>query len=207
MTCTLVLPVKPFAEGKSRLASALPATERERLARTCFLHVLETVRSAAADLRVEVHSRCPEVLKLSGSAAVREQGDTLNAVLEAARQQALKRADTHFIILFADLPLLAVADVQVLVQATRRTGLALAPDRAGTGTNALGLSLACDLPFLFGQNSSARFMAAAHARGYVPERVLTPGLATDLDTPEDLALVQQQRPWVPFPSCYRQAVS
>lgn len=207
MTCTLVLPVKPFAEGKSRLASALPAAERERLARHCFLHVLEAVRSAAADLRVEVHSRCPEVLKLAGSAAVREQGETLNAVLEAARQQAQRRADTHFIILFADLPLIGVSDIHALVEATRRTGLALAPDRNGTGTNALGLSLSCNLPFLFGQNSYARFIAAAHARGFSPERVMTAGLATDLDTPEDLALVQQQHPWVSSPSCYRQAQS
>ncbi|HEY4547915.1 MAG TPA: 2-phospho-L-lactate guanylyltransferase [Pedomonas sp.] len=193
MTCTLVLPVKPFAEGKSRLAPMLEAVERASLARNCFLHVLATVRAGAPDVRLEVHSRCPEVLRLAGNAGVAEDGQTLIDVLEAARGRAIRRADAHFMVLFADLPLITASDVQDLVRATIRSGFVLCPDRAGSGTNALGLSLGVNLPFLFGQDSFARFGRAASALGYSPERLVTAGLATDLDTPEDLVLIRQHQ--------------
>ena len=61
------------------------------------------------------------------------------------------------------------------------------PDRHGTGTNALVLSPPDAIEPSFGPDSLERHVAAAEAAG-VPHRVEeVPGLALDVDTPDDLA--------------------
>ena len=68
-----------------------------------------------------------------------------------------------------------------------RRGLVIVPDRHGTGTNALVLSPPDAIEPSFGPGSFARHVAAAEAAG-VPHRVEeVPGLALDVDTPDDLA--------------------
>jgi 2-phospho-L-lactate guanylyltransferase len=66
-------------------------------------------------------------------------------------------------------------------------GVVIVPDRHGTGTNALVLSPPDAIEPAFGPGSFARHVAAAEAAG-VPHRVEeVPGLALDVDTPDDLA--------------------
>lgn len=189
MTIAIVIPVKPFAAAKTRLASAMGTDERAALARSCFDHVLAAARAAQGPFRVEVHSACPEVLALAGPDGVPEQGEGLNGVLEAARRRSRERGDAAMIALFADLPLLTATDVEKLAAATLHHGLALAPDRAGTGTNALGLGAEVEMPFLFGPGSRAAFAKAAAARGLPVALVETPGLACDVDAPADLRFI------------------
>jgi 2-phospho-L-lactate guanylyltransferase len=67
----------------------------------------------------------------------------------------------------------------------------LAPDRHGTGTNALLLRCdpAADGPafrFHFGPDSYARHVDEAHRLGLDVVTAITAGTALDLDTPEDL---------------------
>ena len=63
----------------------------------------------------------------------------------------------------------------------------IAPDRLGTGTNGLALSPPGIIGFRFGAGSFAAHRAEAQAAGVEPAVVVRPGLAFDLDTPEDLA--------------------
>jgi 2-phospho-L-lactate guanylyltransferase len=63
----------------------------------------------------------------------------------------------------------------------------VAPDRLGTGTNGLALSPPGVIGFRFGAGSFAAHRAEAAAAGLEPVIVTRPGLAFDLDTPEDLA--------------------
>lgn len=197
MTITIVIPVKPFATAKTRLAPVMTAHERAALARSCFEHVLAVARAAQGDLRIEVHSTCPDVLELAGAHGVRERGDGLNGVLEAARQRSRERGDAGMIALFADLPLLSPRDVGHLAEATLRHDLALAPDRAGSGTNALGLAADVAMPFLFGPGSRTAFAAEAARRGLGITTIETPGLSADVDAPADLALLRNA-PVQPF---------
>jgi 2-phospho-L-lactate guanylyltransferase len=64
--------------------------------------------------------------------------------------------------------------------------VAIAPDRAGTGTNGLALRPPDAIPFHFGAGSRAAHAAAAEAANVPLTVVERPGLAFDLDTPEDL---------------------
>jgi 2-phospho-L-lactate guanylyltransferase len=65
--------------------------------------------------------------------------------------------------------------------------VAIAPDRAGTGTNGLVLRPPGVMNFRFGTGSFAAHLAEAERAEVPVVAVNRAGLAFDLDTPEDLA--------------------
>ena len=70
-----------------------------------------------------------------------------------------------------------------------RADVVAAPDRAGTGTNALLLARPGLIAYAFGEGSLAAHRAAAAASGLRFALCERAGLATDIDRPEDLALL------------------
>ena len=93
------------------------------------------------------------------------------------------------LVLASDLPLLNEDDLAAVTM----EDCAIAPDRRGTGTNAL-LWPTRPLPgFFFGENSFERHDASARAAGLEPKIVRRPGLAHDVDLPDDLSAIQSQR--------------
>ena len=111
----------------------------------------------------------------------------LNAGLEQARREALADGIDTLIVLHGDLPNLATDDIDALLAAVPSRGIAIAPDRAGGGTNGLALRPPDAIPFRFGVGSLEAHQAAADAAGVPIVEVHRPGLAFDLDTPADLA--------------------
>jgi 2-phospho-L-lactate guanylyltransferase len=110
-----------------------------------------------------------------------DSGLGLNAELQAARAEIAE----PMLVLHSDLPLLRSADVLQLIEAAETAGLAIAPDRHGSGTNALALADKRPFAFAFGPDSYRRHRAQiSSAWRLVP----APGLAIDIDTPADLAL-------------------
>ena len=90
-------------------------------------------------------------------------------------------------VLHGDLPTLSSDDIRALLAAVPRpAGVAIAPDRAGTGTNGLAMRPASAIPFRFGVGSFAAHAAATAEAGVSVAVVRRPGLAFDLDTPDDL---------------------
>ena len=92
------------------------------------------------------------------------------------------------VILHGDLPNLQPEDVTTLVgalPADGRPGVAIAPDRAGTGTNGLVLQPPGLIHFRFGVGSFAKHVAEVEAAGVPLVAVNRAGLAFDLDTPAD----------------------
>jgi 2-phospho-L-lactate guanylyltransferase len=115
-----------------------------------------------------------------------DPGHGLNAALNLARAHAAAVGAQEILILPADLPLVTRADVNIMIESGRRDGIALACDRAGTGTNALFLPVRSAFRFQFGADSRARHVAEAARAGRAPALVESPGLAFDVDTPADL---------------------
>ncbi len=113
--------------------------------------------------------------------------DPLNAAIALGCAKADAHGATAALILPADLPLLSPDVVVDFVDEAGDAAVALAPDRSGTGTNALLLRPPRALAPLFGPASFARHRAAARARGLAVTTVHLPALAFDLDTPDDLA--------------------
>ncbi len=126
--------------------------------------------------QVRVLSEHPPAGWRGGWAA--DHGRGLNQELAVARTAI---GPAPLLIIHADLPLLASDDVGVLLEAAQRSGLALAPDRHGTGTNALAIHDARPFAFSFGPDSFRRHRT--HGEAAIVER---PGLALDVDTSDDL---------------------
>ncbi|MGH8328455.1 MAG: 2-phospho-L-lactate guanylyltransferase, partial [Steroidobacteraceae bacterium] len=110
----------------------------------------------------------------------------LNEALTAAALEARQRGAERLVLVHADLPLLEPEEVTALIEASKASGLAIAPDRHGRGTNALCLTWPPAVRFEFGPDSLAKHLAQAAALGLSPAVVRLPGLAFDLDDPDDL---------------------
>src|SRR3546814_20566370 len=86
------------------------------------------------------------------------------------------------IFIHGDLPLLVPEEIDALIQAAGG-GCALAPDRHGSGTNAIALMAAAPFEFAFGENSLALHRTTSGRRAAIVRRL---GLSLDVDTPDDL---------------------
>ncbi|MCA3254029.1 MAG: 2-phospho-L-lactate guanylyltransferase [Alphaproteobacteria bacterium] len=184
MTPVCVIPVRPFDEGKSRLAGVLSPAERRALCVRLFDHALDIAVAAFGADTCLVVSRSAEVRARAGArgvAGLAERGGDLNTALEEAADAVSPRA---MLVLPADLPLAGVADLHALCAAG---GLVVAPDVHGEGTNALLLPEGVRIRFAFGPGSRRAHVAAARAAGLTVTLLRREGLARDLDTPADLA--------------------
>ena len=180
---TAIIPFKPAGARKTRLAGRLTAAQRDGLSEAMFNHVARTLAATPELGRVVLLSS----IRPPGWAGewLPDAGRGLNAELHHAAQ-ALGAA--NLLIIHADLPFLTPADVSALIAAAA-DGCAIAPDRHGTGTNALALRDAAGFTFAFGAGSLQRHGAMAKARARILAR---PGLSLDIDTQADLDLAISQ---------------
>jgi 2-phospho-L-lactate guanylyltransferase len=179
-----VVPFRLGAPRKSRLSGALSPEEREKLADQLFAHVTAVLSTHSSVARTIVLS--PIEPNLDGVCWQADSGRGLNAELETLRNEL--RAE-GLLVVHADLPFLTAEDVTAMISAAQRTGVAIAPDHSGTGTNAVAIQKDCPFPFAFGGESLAAHLAAT---GGEPTLVRRIGLALDIDRPEDLDLAESQ---------------
>jgi 2-phospho-L-lactate guanylyltransferase len=196
MTLWAIVPVKPLRRGKSRLAGTLSEDERTELNRFLLQNTLKTFADLKEVEEVLVISRDPQALAIArqhGARTVREDGQPeLNTALKRATVIAQVYATRGVLILPADLPLVTRDDVLALIErAGDPPAVVIAPDRHGTGTNALLISPAGLIEYDFGQNSFQRHCQRALEAGARLEIVNLPTLGLDLDLPEDLELVRR----------------
>jgi 2-phospho-L-lactate guanylyltransferase len=186
----IIVPHRGLAAAKTRLAAALAPSEREELARQLLDRVLRTARSACSDVVVISPSEpLRAIAEAAGARLAVQRGMGLNVGLDQARSDALFDYVDTLIVLHGDLPNLRVDDIGALLgalPADGSAGVAIAPDRAGTGTNALALRPPGVINFRFGSGSFAAHSGEAERAGVPLVAVDRGGLAFDLDTPEDL---------------------
>jgi 2-phospho-L-lactate guanylyltransferase len=202
MSIWAIIPAKSPEAAKARLAPALSAKERAALARRLLRSSVEAVLACPALDGAIVVSAAPELRALAvalGAHACpdppspgtprRWDGDRLNAAVAFGCARASALGATAALVLPADLPLLAPAVITEFLDEAGDAAVALTPDRANVGTNALLLRPPQVLAPAFGPASFDRHRAAARARGLSVAVVRLPALAVDLDTPSDLALL------------------
>jgi 2-phospho-L-lactate guanylyltransferase len=197
----VIVPVKPFAQAKSRLSPLLRRPLRATLARTLLAHTLDVVKAGSWKLdasrgswKVVVVSRDLMALNLArnkGAETILESGHDLNTALAEARTWATRVGAEAVLVLPADLPLLAVGDIQAIIeQAPAPPCAVIAPDRRQCGTNALLLCPPDALHFAFGPGSFDEYCAQAETSNVRLSVYHSPALAFDLDTPEDWELIR-----------------
>lgn len=187
---TAVVPLRD-GSGKTRLATRGAAPARSELIARLARHVLDALLGARSVGEVLVVTRDPEFVAGALPAHPRltvltQQPGTggLNGAVALGHRHAVAAGARRVLAIHADLPLLAAADVEALLDA--REPVVLAPDLAGLGTNALVLDAAVTgFGYRFGSGSRAAHAAQAAALGLPLAVVQRPGTATDLDTPAD----------------------
>jgi 2-phospho-L-lactate guanylyltransferase len=191
MTLWAIVPVKPLRRAKSRLAGVLSRDERAALSKEMLVHTLDVLSTVPQVEKILVISRDSRALALArerGARTVTEQGGSqLNKALIRATVLARGYGVSSVLVLPADLPLLTKADVEKLVSmADDPPVVVIAPDRRGTGTNALLSSPPGLIEYDFGPDSFKHHSARAEAAGARVEICELPSLELDLDLPEDL---------------------
>ncbi len=181
----VLIPMKPLAAAKERLAPALSADERRRLSLAMLADVIAAARGFD---RVWVLNSDADAEDLSRDAGVESvpdpaPGGGLNASLGEATRAAISAGATGVLVVSADLPCARTDDLASLVASP---GVAIAPDRAGLGTNALWRCPGDVMDVAFGPDSLTAHAERARAAGSPALVASRPGLALDVDTPEDL---------------------
>jgi 2-phospho-L-lactate/phosphoenolpyruvate guanylyltransferase len=190
-----MIPVKGLHNAKTRLASVLSPQERGDLVGEMLAHVLGALRASGAIDSIAVVSQQQGELDLPPFVSVIQQTEQgLNNLLEQGRAWAEAGSADALLVLFADLPLLAPQDIAAMVHEGENTGtIVVAPDRHGSGTNAL-LSHPVELAqFAFGPSSFEAHVALAKSVGAQVRVYHSAGTELDIDTLDDLARLDAYR--------------
>jgi 2-phospho-L-lactate guanylyltransferase len=185
------VPVKDLVNAKQRLVRVLAADERAALARAMLKDVLAALGAARLD-RVWVVTREPAVAALAreaGAATLAEddnRGHT--AAVARAQGEAARLGARVFLTVPGDVPCATGEEIRRLAEAAAVPRAAVfTPSRSGLGTNGAALAPPDAMPLTFGEPSFDNHLAAASAHGLAPRVLSLPGLALDVDAPEDLA--------------------
>ena len=200
-----LVPVRSLSSGKTRLANVLSPDARESLMRHMVTGVIRAAFCSEAVTGVVVVSPDADVLELASSmprvTPIRQPADIPGLLpgLDLGRARAEVMRASGLLVLFGDLPLLDGSDIRHLVR--RAMPVVIAPDRHGSGTNALLLRLSAvstgeRFAFQFGESSYARHVAEAHRLGLDVATSISAGTSFDLDTPGDLDDLLADPRWI-----------
>jgi len=191
-----IVPIGALENAKSRLGGSLDAEERRDLVDAMIERTLGATTATPAIAETLVVSPDREALAQAdrlGARTMRQRGQGLNAGIREARDDAIAGGADAVMILPIDLPLVSPAALAQLVAPLGVVGqrplVVLAPDRHHRGTNGLLLAPPDAIEPSFGGDSRAAHEACARDAGarYVE---LDGPLSLDLDTPDDLLLVE-----------------
>jgi 2-phospho-L-lactate/phosphoenolpyruvate guanylyltransferase len=191
--CALIA-IKQRVRCKTRLAETLAPAARLQLVRSMLAAVLSAADAAPAVRQIVVVSPERDTVP-SNVPVIVDTGEDLNVALTEAHRMLLEFGYREALILPADLPTITAADIDGLIHAGGIGGFAIAPDTAGSGTNALCLASAQPFRFQFGPDSRHLHLQEAERIGLSPQVVHLPGLQFDVDSPADLGRLDGQ-PWL-----------
>lgn len=195
MRTLAILPVKTFGHAKQRLEPDVDGARRRALAEAMFADVLVALRRAGGVERTLVVTADRGAQQLAALEGAEVLDDLERGHNEAARRgiaHALAAGFERALLVPGDCPALDPEELdELLGRAVEPPSAVIVPDRHGTGTNALLLTPPDALPPAFGPGSRERHASGADAVGTWPEVVDVPTLALDVDTPEDLAVLEQ----------------
>ena len=193
MSTVAAVPVKDLENAKRRLVGVLSREERRALARAMLEDVLEALTGAGLDA-VLVVSRDPEITALAHAYPVtllperKNRGHTEAVAL--AQHVATARGARRFLTIPGDVPQVTPDEIaRVVESAPAAPSAVFVPSRAGFGTNGALLSPPDVMALKFGEPSFENHLVAARGNGLDPVVLHLPGLALDVDAPDDLRAV------------------
>jgi 2-phospho-L-lactate guanylyltransferase len=186
----ILVPVKNLAAAKQRLAEVLDQPSRTRLAQAMLHDVLDALRGWRGRPQVALVTSDPFAVALAAQFKFENIPDPDNSgetgAIEMATRVCVERDEESTLVIPADIPLIQAWELEEIVKSAPEEGSVLVPAYDGRGTNA-ALRRPADLfPLRFGNDSFKPHHAAAVATGKACVVLHLPGIAVDVDNPEDL---------------------
>jgi 2-phospho-L-lactate guanylyltransferase len=181
----VVIPVRSFTRGKSRLAGVLENKEHEAFVRG----LANRAADAAIPRPTAVVTSAPEVAEwaIGRDLFVVADRGSLDGAAAAGRLWAAEQGCERVVVVHADLP-----DIVSLDSVAGDGGRAVAvivPCHRGDGSPVLSVPVAAAFEFSYGPGSFTRHCAAARRAGLEIRVVHDDALGFDVDGPDDLAIV------------------
>ena len=186
-----VVPVKERVSAKERLAPILRPEARQALALAMLEDVLTAVTAARgiAGLLVVTVDADAGRLAASFGARLTEAGarDGHTGAVSAAARLLAAEGRAGMLTLPGDIPLVTPAEIAcVLAAHPPAPSFTIVPSHDERGSNAIACSPPDAVPLRFGENSFYPHLEAAEACGVRPNVMHLPGIALDIDNPEDV---------------------
>jgi 2-phospho-L-lactate guanylyltransferase len=185
----ILVPIKNLSDAKQRLSAVLNPEERVALAQAMCEDVLQTLADWHSRPPVAVVTRDPFASDLATRLdfeVIPDDNSGETSAIEMATALCRARGQKHTLVIPADIPLIETKELQMIIDSAPSAGSVLVPDAAGRGTNAAWRSPADLFPLRFGNDSFLPHQAAAKATGLPCIVLELPGIARDIDRPEDL---------------------
>jgi 2-phospho-L-lactate guanylyltransferase len=192
----VAIPVKDLDSVKQRLVGLLTAEERSALVLAMLEDVLAALAQFPADalyLITRDPAAADAARRYGARVLTEEQNRGHTHAVAGAQALAIAEGARRFLTIPGDVPCVTAAELAELAEALPAPpGAVFVPSISGLGTNAALLAPAWAMPLRFGEPSFEDHLEAARARGLAPTVLRLPGLALDIDVPEDLGLLLER---------------
>jgi 2-phospho-L-lactate/phosphoenolpyruvate guanylyltransferase len=186
----ILIPVKNLSAAKQRLAAVLDQPARTELAQAMLHDVVATIAAWPRRSPCALVTGDPFAIELARRYALEIIPDHTNpgetGAIDMATRLCLLRGWDSTLVIPADIPLIQASELDQILDCAPAEGSVLAPAADGRGTNAAFRRPANLFPLRFGNDSFKPHLAAARATGKECIVLQLPGIAIDVDNPEDL---------------------
>jgi 2-phospho-L-lactate guanylyltransferase len=191
-----IIPMKPLAEGKTRLGRQFNQSQRADLAAGMLRRVISAIKGASIELFWVIggDDRVTHLVRNEDGIWLPEMGRNLNDTLSKAFATAFQEGYS-VLYLPGDLPFIKPSDVINLIRSSeRRNNITLAPARRDGGTNGILVPHGIVFQPELGERSFAKHLAQAARMEVSVAICYSPGLGFDLDTVDDLETYEHMEP-------------
>ena len=186
----ILIPVKNSGSAKRRLASVLDQPARTLLAQAMLHDVLLAIARWSNRPAVAIVTGDPYATELARRFDFEIIPDLDNpgetGAIEMATRICVERGIESSLVIPADIPLIQAWELEEILKHAPAQGSVLVPAADGRGTNAAFRRPADLFPLRFGNDSFKPHHAAAQAGGKPCVVLNLPGIAVDVDNPDDL---------------------
>jgi 2-phospho-L-lactate guanylyltransferase len=197
MAIWAAVPVKEFAGAKQRLAPLLTAAQRQALAAAMLEDVLAAlVKAPLAGIMVNtVDPLATDLARRYGAQVVTDGAHDGHTGAVTAMARILAAEGHDMLTVPGDIPRVTAAELAAVIEARRPApSVTIVPAHDERGSNAVLCSPPLVMPLRFGDDSFLPHVASARDLGIEPTIVRLPGIALDIDQPEDVHALLQAKP-------------